>query len=304
MTPSQQLKRLLEEQRQTYLALDEAGQTRLLALLQAAEKQLQERLKRAIAGLGEDAFSAHTLTALRLQAQAAVFTLQGELEKGLQSGQLSAARAGLDAIWRQVELLEGPPPPGLRVELAQRLLQGSQRGLRLTEVVKRYGQDVVARIEERLVVNTLTQLPRQQAIKALQTAVKDSFELSESRGRLIFRNELSNGYDAAALETQQALQSELTGSTDPLLARMDEAHDRRNHPFSRVAHGTVAQVGQPWRVPVGAVAEMGARMGLGATGIVWPTVDGQYVGRTYIAHHNDRGRRTCWRRSWGDPLNV
>lgn len=69
-----------------------------------------------------------------------------------------------------------------------------------------------------------------------------------------------------------------------------EVLDSRNHPFSRVANGMVADVDEDFRVPVADVAAMARAMGKRPGAVFWRTFRGSYVGRTLPAHFGDRGR--------------
>lgn len=69
-----------------------------------------------------------------------------------------------------------------------------------------------------------------------------------------------------------------------------EVLDSRNHPFSRVANGMVADVDEDFRVPVADVAAMARAMGKRPGAVFWRTFRGAYVGRTLPAHYGDRGR--------------
>lgn len=291
---------LLQAQREEQAALEERSQRRLLALQQAALKDLEERLILARGRHEEDAFTVQLLLSLRTQMQALVNELVQRLDGQLKTLGDEAQTAGMQDLVAQASLMEGGISIAVQNRLALRVQE--QARLRLPATLKRYGTDLVERLERELAVNVLGKVSRFQAVNRLIGTCTKSFELTHWRAALIYRNELSNAYDDAAKHTGEELAGELARvSTEPLLTRMDEARDRRSHPFSLVAHGTVAEAGKPWKVSAAEVAAMAARRGSKAGGIVWPLVDGWYQGMGYIAHHNDRGRRTCWRKSWGDP---
>lgn len=294
------LRSLLQEQREEQAALEVLSQRRLLALQQATLKDLEQRLMEARNRHKEDAFTVQLLLSLKAQMQWLVGDLVERLEKELAGLSISAQKAGMQDLVAQVELMEG----GISLAVQNRLaLQLQERArLRTAATLRRYGVDLVERLERELAVSVLSKAGRYEAVTRLLSTSTRSFALSQWRAALVYRNELGSAYDDAAKSTGEELAGELAQvSSEPLLTRMDEARDRRSHPFSLVAHGTVAVAGTPWRVSVSEVAAMAARRGSRAGGIVWPIVDGWYQGLGYIAHHNDRGRRTCWRKSWGDP---
>ena len=295
---------LLDEQREWIAAADVAARQSVEALLVQARLEMVERMERALHGLGEEAFTTQLMRASLVQVDGALAQLRGQMEQDLGARVADAAQAGGDGILAQVKLMEGGVPLPMRLDLATAIQQGSQ--LRMTGAITRYGAGVVTALEQRLGVILLARVPRHIAIQQILEAAGEELGGSRWRAALIYRNELSAAYDAATRARHADLaQSIAARGTDPLLSRMDEAIDLRTHPFSRVAHGTVADVGQPWRVDAGEVATLGKGLKLGASGILWSRDgEGYYAGYTYPAHHNDRGRRTAWRRAWGDPKEI
>ena len=121
-----------------------------------------------------------------------------------------------------------------------------------------------------------------------------------SRVALIVRQEMNRAYDAGNIRAAEEIASADPGTQgDPLLHRAFEALDNRNHPFSRAIDGMAVRVGKPWRVPVAEVRSWGSKLKRGVGGVHWPIRSGHYVGSTYPAHFNDRGRRILWRERWG-----
>lgn len=291
------LRRALEGQREHLAGLDADARAEAVRLVEVAKADLERRLLAQLGTRGGDTWTSRSLGSLVRQAEGALEDLTGALSRDLEARATVQGRAAIDHVIAQVEAAEGPLGGGLRLDLALRLK--GKAALRRTGVEK-FGVTVVEDVERALQQVLLTRPARQEGIRRLIESGGKAFDGMASRPKLIYRNELAGVYDADAASAQARLAESVRG--DPLLARMDEAFDRRSHPFSRVAHGTVAEVGQPWRVPVAAVAAMASALRNGASGIVWPIVGADYTGASYIAHHNDRGRRTCWRAGWGDPL--
>lgn len=95
----------------------------------------------------------------------------------------------------------------------------------------------------------------------------------------------------ATNETEQAT-AQRSGATPAPRVKIQivEVLDSRNHPFSRVANGMVADIDDDFRVPVADVAAMARAMGKRPGAVFWRTFRGAYVGRTLPAHYGDRGR--------------
>lgn len=299
---SRALRTLMDEQREWLQGLDQEAQAQVRALVEAAEQDLAARLAEAVGRLPGDSFTRTQLSQLSLQARAAADTLTQALGQDLRARASAWGKAGLGHILDQVELMEGALGT-LRLDLALGL-RGSS-GLRTASALERYGQALVEKFETRLSLALATQLPRQEAVGRIQAAGGKAFESLRSRAALIHRNELTGVYDRDAEQGLTRLNESLVGRGRPgLLMRMDEARDRRSCPFSLVAHGQVAAVGGAWEVPVAEVEALAGRLRQSNGGVVWPVVGSYWVGDGYIAHHNDRGRRTAWRDSWGDPRRT
>lgn len=119
-----------------------------------------------------------------------------------------------------------------------------------------------------------------------------------ARADLTARMSAAQAYNDGYLEALKALNRIDPRPDDPLMKRIDEWIDHRNHPFSRVADGTTALLDEPFRVSVADVADEAASMKTRASGVLWPVESGHYVGQSLPAHYHDRGRITAWRASW------
>lgn len=72
--------------------------------------------------------------------------------------------------------------------------------------------------------------------------------------------------------------------------KIEEVLDDKNHPFSRAASGTRADLDAPFRVKISEVARWAAVLRRSALGMFWVEKDGYYEGPSLPAHFNDRGR--------------
>jgi hypothetical protein len=111
--------------------------------------------------------------------------------------------------------------------------------------------------------------------------------------------ETSRAYNDAHLEGILELDQSDPRPDDPLLKKIDEFFDQRNHPFSRAANERVALPQDPFVVPVAEVDAAARAMRRPSSGVLWARVDGNYVGQNLPAHFNERGRIIPWRASWG-----
>lgn len=120
------------------------------------------------------------------------------------------------------------------------------------------------------------------------------------RAALIAKMEAARAYNDAALVGIKAVATLDLAGADPVLKRIDEYTDIRNHPFSRASNGRTADPDAAFRVPVADVAAAARSMGKSAKGVLWPVQGGDYVGVNLPAHFSERGRIVPWRGSWED----
>lgn len=104
-----------------------------------------------------------------------------------------------------------------------------------------------------------------------------------NRTDTIVRTEIMRTYNEGQVKAAKS-------ANRPTMKRIDEVFDRRNHPFSRAAHGTRAELDAPFRVPAAEVRSHAQGMGKSSTGVFWPLKGGFYVGANLPAHYSDRGR--------------
>lgn len=159
---------------------------------------------------------------------------------------------------------------------------------------------LIDRAKNRLTQAALSEQKNTQ-IKTSLIGKQDSIYANfRSRIELVMRTEMARLYDAyhqIALE-EAALVLDAGRTDDFLMKRADEYFDRRNHPFSLVLHGKVAPIKGEWEVSVYEVTKVAAKLKKSMGGILWRQVGGSYVGGSYPAHYNDRGRQVPWRNSW------
>lgn len=72
--------------------------------------------------------------------------------------------------------------------------------------------------------------------------------------------------------------------------RIEEVTDGKNHPFSRAASGTRADLDAPFRVKASEVERWAVALGRSALGVFWAQRGEYYEGPSLPAHFNDRGR--------------
>lgn len=299
------LHKLLEEQREYLETLERESQEAALLLASDAQNELSEGLKFYLEQHKEESFTVQVHRNLLAQATAVSESLQASLAAELKGRSIIFGKAGLNHVVQQVEKMEGSIGGAFRLDLALGI-QG-KTGLRSKAALKRYGAKQVDKFEQQIQRSVLVKMPRHEAVNRILEAADKSHSVSRHHASLILRNEMGNAYDRDGFRAQMRLSDSLTKrGSESLMARMDEARDRRSHPFSIIAHGTIAEVGKPWKVSVAAVTALMKKRGGGGTGILWEKDEtlNFWVGDSYIAHHNDRGRRTCWRKSWGDPRRV
>lgn len=296
------IEELLERQGAELESLTEAEVRRFLAAYEDGRRHLRERLEQLQRmGLGRTWTAQHTRVALA-QVEAGVVGLQGRLGQVLTDGELRShdlALKHLVGVIRRQELRFRDTGGRIEARALSRLTE--ERGLLLWKhSLNRYGAQLVERIQGQLVLGQVAQQGIDQVIDRIVASDESVFGAMRHRAELIARMETSRAYNAGHQGSLEAAAEEFgEEDDDPLLKRIDEFHDKRNHPFSRAAHGRLAPVNGEWRVPVEQVRRWGAALGRGVSGVLWPVDGSDYVGGTLPAHFNDRARQTPWRRSWG-----
>lgn len=105
----------------------------------------------------------------------------------------------------------------------------------------------------------------------------------------IIRTETNSVYNAQSLEGIKSLnEAHDLGLAKRIVETIDP---KRNHPISVVLNGQVRKPGDKFKASVSAVQSAGARMGKKGrvNGVLWPIVNGYYVGDRLPAHYFERG---------------
>lgn len=239
---------------------------------------------------------------LRRQRLAALVTrLAGyrvTMEARLRNVLDAADRRVLDLAARHLDALAAAAGPAAlsdagRVQAAGVLAR--QHDLLLHQYsVGRYSQAAMGRIQTALVAGVL-QGESPGAVAARVRRAGGPAALNRREAELMARMELSRAYSQGNGEIAAVLYD-----TDPgWRKRIVEVRDRNNHPFSRVADGTLAKPGAAFAVSVAAVAAAAAAMGRSAKGVVWAARNGAYRGMHLPAHFGERGRVVPWHVAWG-----
>ncbi len=283
-------------------------------------RELRERLLAMQAtGLDEGApYTAQHLRVTLAQVESSVQQLQRRLQEALDESLRVTQERALQDLVGVIKLAEpGFVDSGQRLEMeAMRRLSEERALLVHQHSVTRYSAEMMETIQQELVAGLATGQTVRQVTDRL-TGIRDSvFTTRRWRAELVARMELNSAYNRSHLISLQSARDVLDepGTEDPLLKRADEYRDTRNHAISRVLHGMVVSIDEPFKVPVAKVhaehrklqderaAKGLPRRRLG--GITWPKVDGHYVGAHMPAHFWDRGRIVPHRRSWEDDGSV
>lgn len=294
---------LLAQQGRALDRLHDAQAASVLAAYEDARRSLHERLTHAPA-------SSETQQRLRVmlaQVNAGAVDLRERLGQALSAGE----RKAHDTAQRHLLKLVKTAEPGflevggaVEVGVVQRL--AALRGLALHQyAVDRYGAQVVDAIQRELAAGVASGLTVQQLADRVAAAGGSVMAGMRGRCELIARMETSRAYNDAHLEAIREIEAQDPRPDDPILKKIDEFIDGRNHPFSRAANGRTALPGDVFVVPIAAVR--GAAKASGrktSVGILWK-LDGRgnWVGQTLPAHYHERGRIIPWRASWGPSVD-
>ncbi len=309
--------RLLERQRRSLDALTDRQARDFLRLYDEARRDLFETMARLPPTLGGSRNLARTFTAqhqrvMRTQVEAAIRQLAGRLDATLGNQTRVMGEKAFEQLLQVIRLHEPDfRDAGGLIDTAVTRRLASERGLLVHRFsVNSYTAKIMADIQRELSTGALTGRSIPQMRDRLFASSGSVMRNGRSQAELVVRMELNSAYNRssqAALEETAAITDE-PGDPDPLLRKAVEFHDLRNNPISRVLDGMVTEIGEPWRVPVAAVARENARLNAARKGskksrrkvggIVWPKVGGHYVGMVHPAHFFDRGRQVPHRRSW------
>ncbi len=295
---------MLERQAADLDALHDREARRFLEALEDARRHLAEQLE-AMRVSGAADIQRWTVQHLRVglaQAEAGVRQLEVRLGNVLDEQlrrQGEVAQTNLLAVIAANEREFRDAGGQVNVAVTRRLLE--EQGLLLhRHSIRRYGAQLVEHIQRELVLGQTAGMTIRQVTQRVAGAGASVFGGMRHRAELIVRMELNRGYNdqhQAALEGAAAV-LDAPGSDDPLLKRVDEYFDRRNHPLSRVLHGTTAKPRDEFRVSIAAVEAEARRLGKSVGGVVWRRAGANFAGFNLPAHFNERGRQVPFRASW------
>lgn len=290
---------LLERQGRELDRLADAQVRAVLAGYEDARRALLEQLQNTPMASAE---SIHRTRVTLAQVEAGVGILRARMGQEMSRAEVAAQELAMRHL---IGLIRAQEPhffdsgPGIEVAVAGRL--AARQGLALHRFsVDRYGAQVVESIQRALVSGVVRGLTDHELAKLVAGASGSVLAGMRGRAELIVRMELSRAYNDAHLESIRAFaQLAEDDGSDPVLKKIDEYFDNRNHPFSRAAHGVTALPGEPFRVTVAAVSSAAQALGKSSKGVLWAQEGGSYVGDNLPGHFNERGRIIAWRASWG-----
>lgn len=274
----------------------------VLRAYEDARRQLREQLEQLVADGKAERFTAQHLRVTLAQTEQGISALERRLGNKVDDAVREQRRSALRHL---VEVLREQEPEfldaggGLEPRLVGRLARTD--GLLLhRHSIRRYGAELVERIQRELVLSQASGRTLRQTVDAITAREGSVIAGGRARVELIVRMETARAYDQAQMESmEEAAELDDPGDPDPLLKKIDEFIDARNHPFSRAADGAVADLDEDWRVPAAEVEAAAAAMKKSSKGVLWRREGSDYVGSTLPAHFFDRARRVPWRRSWG-----
>ncbi len=294
---------LLERQGRELDRLADAQVRAVLAGYEDARRALLEQLQNTPMATSE---RAHRTRVALAQVETGAGILRARMGQEMSRAEMAAQALALRHL---LSLIRAQEPnfrdsgAGIEVAVAARLAE--QRALALHRFsIDRYGAQIVENIQRAIVAGVIRGMTDHELAKHVAGASGSVLAGMRSRAELIVRMELSRAYNDAHLESIRSF-AELVedDGTDPVLKKIDEYFDARNHPFSRAAHGTTALPGEPFRVSVARVAEAAKALGKSSKGVLWNQEGGSYVGEL-PAHFGERGRVIAWRASWDEDRTT
>jgi hypothetical protein len=313
--------RLLERQAEDLARLESGEAKRFLSALEDARRDLAERLARLERAGGdvETPFTAQHLRVAMVEIEAGVAQLRTRLTQDLGDDLQRMRERAADDLIAQVKSAERrfrDAGGGLDVAVLRRL--DEERGTLLHQYsVGRYSAQLLEEIQRQLVVGVATGETFRGMRERLLGRDGNVLVPTRARAELIVRMEMNSAYNRA----HQGAYKELAQATDlpgleddPLLRRLDEHTDMRNHAISRVLDDQVRGLDEPFRAPVAEVDAELRKLNAqrkatskkkpnrlpkrNASGILWPQVGAEYVGPMLPAHYWERGRQVAHRASW------
>jgi hypothetical protein len=298
---------ILESQGRELAKLQDDQARTLLRLAEDARREVRERLETLVASDRELPYTAQTMRVMLAQVSAAADTLKLRMGDTLASGVTATQRKALVDLLATIRENEGEfTDAGNTIEWRTVARLTDPDALLLHRYsLDTYGATVVQRVQQELALGLLQGASIPGITRRIASASGKIAGLN-GRAELIARMEINKAYNdghQAALEEAAAVLDD-PGTPDPLMRRIDEYIDARNHPFSRVANGLVTAIDKPFLVPVSEVARVADAMKKSAGGVLWPDDGGFYIVQGLPAHFGDRARLTPYRASWDNGAGL
>lgn len=291
---------LLDIQGAELARLSDEAAARMITALEDGRRLLLEGL----ASVGDDSPTerAQRLRVSLVQAETALLSLRDRLGLVLSEFERNAHQMTIEHLLGLVSFHgeQFPGARGLDLHIVERLSRKGQLGLH-RYATHRYSAQALDAIQRELVAGVAANIGQAKIAQRIAGIDSDLFKDLKPKAELIARMELSRAYNDSQLEAIQLwAEEDPTHREDPILKRIEEYLDARNHPFSRVSDGLTADPNANFRVPVSAVEAEARKLKKSGKGVLWPVVAGAYVGASLPAHYNDRGRIVAWRASWSE----
>jgi len=278
--------------------LDRLTDKEAKAFLRAYRDSAKE-LTSSLAAVGATAGQEQRMRIMLAQLRSGIRQLEKrlgvQLDVSTQEAQIQSLYSLLGTI-RKAEPELGEVAGLVETGATRRLVR--HRGLALhRHSVERYGRALIDDLQREIVASTLAN----ETVDQLERRLKRRLRAQEHRAWLIARMELSRAYNDAHLEGIKEADAQLPGGMGK---QIHETADRRNHPFSRAAHGVTAKADEVFKVPVAAVIQAGAALNKPIGGILWKRRGANFVGSNLPAHFGERGRVVPWREAWEKPDDL
>jgi hypothetical protein len=309
--------RMLESLAGDLEKLHDAEARRFLRTFDGARREMAENLGELVkSGAAEKyPYTAQYQRTMLAQVESGSTVLRRRLGSQLSDAAERQKGAALDDLLGTIRQFEPDfvdAAGQVQVEALRRMTE-SQGLLLHNYSIQRYGATVVAEMQRALTVGLAMGATPRQLVERL--AGPDGVIAGmRRRAELIVRMELNsafNRYHLDAIKGSAAVLDRGLAADDPdrMMKKADEFTDLRNHAISRVLHGQVQDVDEPFRAPRAKVAaeheaiqaaRVAARLKRRRlSGILWPLTGEFYEGMNYPAHFWERGRIVPWRASWG-----
>lgn len=307
MATAKDLAALLDRQGARLERLDDRQARSVLRVLEDSRREVRELL--LASGGASDTWTATRWSSSRVQIDDAIRRLKFRFNETLEVGfDVSHKRAVSDllAVVRKGDgaAAWAASAGGIEFEALAKL-SDPNRTLLHRYSVNFYGSELADKIQRELARSVALRRTVGETSDAVASTSFSTFSSMEHRADLIVRMEMNRAYndahDAAAAEASK--RDRFAGKRGPLIRKIDEFRDHRNHPISVAINGLGAEIGKPFRIPVVEVRAAAHKIGKPVSGILWTKVGTNYEGMSLPAHFGERGRIVPWRQSWG-PVRM